>query len=75
MYDSRGIPLTAEFLDNIPGVPQNLEYIKWGNEARSVLYRLERDAERVRAVECDTLKRSEGKGFWVDNRVLDFDPA
>ena len=75
MSDSRGMPLPIGFLDDVQGAPPSLEYIRWANLTRSVLYRLKRDGERVRVVECELPRGTKGNGFWTKNRVLDFEES
>ena len=75
MSDSRGTPLRAEVLEDFARVPSSLEYVKWESRTGSVLYRLEREGERVRAVECEPLRQVEGNGHWTEKRVLDFEDS
>jgi hypothetical protein len=37
-----------------------------------LLYKLERNGGRVRAVECEALRRPHGRENWVEERVLEY---
>jgi hypothetical protein len=53
MSDSRGLELADELLDNCPDIPASLEVLKWnigGNSEKEILYRFERNGDRVRIV-------------------------
>ena len=73
MSDWRGKSLPAQLLFKVPGVPPCLEYLKWSTQKGKVLYRLEQIGRRVKAVECGPPRVTEGNGFWIDDRVLDFE--
>ena len=53
MSDSRGLKLPDEILNQFPDIPKSLEYLKWDTGKKAVVYRLERGAGKVRAVECE----------------------
>ena len=65
--------LSAELLESFPDCPSSLEYLKWDTAEKAVLYRLEREGEKVRAVECEPLRVAIGNGFWTDRKVLDLE--
>lgn len=72
--DERRLKLPDDLLDNFPEVPASVEYLKWDigkKEEKGSLYRLERNGGRVKAVECEALRKLGGKTSWVDDRILD----
>ncbi|KAH7370981.1 hypothetical protein BKA66DRAFT_470399 [Pyrenochaeta sp. MPI-SDFR-AT-0127] len=79
IWDGRAETLPQDFLDDLPPVPDYLEYFDWEGEERAVL-RLERKEGKVRAVvhrdyrgkkaEAEILTKM--KKDWSGRRVLDF---
>jgi hypothetical protein len=72
LSDQRGLTLPEEVLENFPEVPASLEYLKWCIGETGLLYKLERNGGRVRAVECEALRRPHGRENWVEERVLEY---
>ncbi len=64
--------LPDDVLENFPPVPAYLEYLKWDAGKKKTLYRLERSQGRVRAVECEALRKPQDVGSWLEKRVLEY---
>jgi hypothetical protein len=70
LTDTRGEALPEDFLADFPPVPAGVEYIDWKAEEK-VLYRLERDGVKVKAIACQPLRvKKEGRD-WTEMRTMD----
>ncbi|KAF2809133.1 uncharacterized protein BDZ99DRAFT_571945 [Mytilinidion resinicola] len=73
LSDSRGEELSEAFRGDVPGVPESLEFIRWDIGKKRILYRLEREGGKVKAVWHERLWHSTGgEKAWTDERVLEY---
>ena len=78
LWDTKSASLPTELIDDFkfPGVvvPQSLQYLGWECKKGKKLYRLEREEERIRLVECEPLRRvTEAERNWTDDRILEYE--
>ncbi|KAH8725852.1 hypothetical protein GQ44DRAFT_759232 [Phaeosphaeriaceae sp. PMI808] len=75
IWDTRGEALPRAFLDDLPTVPDGLEYLGWEGEEK-VLYKIERvEGGVVKAVVCDAAPRTKREGSeeeWDEQRILEY---
>lgn len=70
LADERGEALPEDFLNDLPSVPEGLEYLDW-QAKENVLYRIEKEGGKVKAVACPPLRVKGDGEEWMERRTMD----